>query len=101
METEEWVAGRSAGGGKPGSTSKAARPDRARFLGASLRDRPAGPASGISKAELGRRRVDVDDLVALAVLLNVTPNRLLPADADDKAIKLAPGGASSAWNAWA
>lgn len=45
--------------------------------------------------------MDVDDLVALAVLLNVTPNRLLPADADDKAIKLAPGGASSAWNAWA
>ncbi len=31
----------------------------------------------LSKMELGQRRVDVDDLVALAVALDVSPNRLL------------------------
>lgn len=34
-------------------------------------------ASGISKIEQLDRRVDVDDLVALAIALGVTPNRLL------------------------
>ena len=63
--------------------------------------RPILP-SGISKAEQGRRRVDVDDLVALAVLLNVAPNRfLLTATADDSPIKLASEVTTSAWNAWA
>ena len=38
--------------------------------------RPILP-SGITKIEQGSRRVDVDDLVALAVALDVTPNRLL------------------------
>ncbi|MGW3486515.1 helix-turn-helix domain-containing protein [Streptomyces sp. NPDC001054] len=38
--------------------------------------RPILP-SGISKIEHGLRRVDVDDLVALAMALEVTPNRLL------------------------
>ncbi|WP_175496938.1 helix-turn-helix domain-containing protein [Actinopolyspora alba] len=33
--------------------------------------------TGIHKIEQGVRRVDVDDLVALALALNVTPNRLL------------------------
>ncbi|HEY8503139.1 MAG TPA: helix-turn-helix transcriptional regulator [Gemmataceae bacterium] len=33
--------------------------------------------SGISKTESGARRVDVDDLVAFAVALDTTPNRLL------------------------
>jgi transcriptional regulator with XRE-family HTH domain len=38
--------------------------------------RPVLP-SGITKIEQGHRRVDADDLVALAVALEVTPNRLL------------------------
>lgn len=38
--------------------------------------RPILP-SGITKLEQGQRRVDVDDLVALAVALRVTPTRLL------------------------
>ncbi|MFM9672751.1 helix-turn-helix domain-containing protein [Streptomyces galilaeus] len=38
--------------------------------------RPILP-SGITKIEQGKRRVDVDDLVALAVALEVTPTRLL------------------------
>jgi transcriptional regulator with XRE-family HTH domain len=38
--------------------------------------RPIVP-SGLSKIELGNRRVDVDDLVALAAALRTTPNDLL------------------------
>src|SRR3954454_23683106 len=34
-------------------------------------------ASGLGKIESGERRVDVDDLVALAVALDVSPVRLL------------------------
>lgn len=48
--------------------------------------RPILP-SGITKIEQGSRRVDVDDLVALAVALKVTPTRLLlgppPTDGPD------------------
>lgn len=36
--------------------------------------------SGLSKIESGDRRVDVDDLVALAIALEVNPNRLLLVD---------------------
>src|ERR1700722_6018700 len=35
------------------------------------------PDTSITKTEKGTRRVDVDDLVALAVALGVTPNTLL------------------------
>jgi transcriptional regulator with XRE-family HTH domain len=40
------------------------------------------PDTGITKTEQGTRRVDVDDLVALAVALGVTPNTLLLPDVD-------------------
>lgn len=33
--------------------------------------------TGLARIEAGRRRVDVDDLMALAVALDVSPNRLL------------------------
>lgn len=33
--------------------------------------------NAITRIEMGDRRVDVDDLVALAIALNVTPNRLM------------------------
>ena len=45
--------------------------DRLQALG-----RPILP-TGITKIEKGGRRVDVDDLIALALALEVTPNRLL------------------------
>lgn len=53
--------------------------------------RPTLP-SGIMKIEDGSRRVDVDDLVALALALNVTPNRLLlpPEAGTDKGVDLTP-----------
>ena len=35
------------------------------------------PASGITRMELSERRVDVDDLVALAVALDVEPTQLM------------------------
>ena len=35
------------------------------------------PVLGLSRLERGERRVDVDDLVALAIALETTPNRLL------------------------
>lgn len=38
--------------------------------------------TGIMKIEKGDRRVDVDDLVALALALGVTPNRLILPDVD-------------------
>lgn len=38
-------------------------------------------ASAVYKVENGERRVDVDDLVAFAFALNVTPNALLLPDA--------------------
>jgi transcriptional regulator with XRE-family HTH domain len=40
------------------------------------------PDTGITKIEKGVRRVDVDDLVALAVALEVTPNALLLPEMD-------------------
>src|SRR5664280_168285 len=45
--------------------------DRMRAIG-----RPLLP-TGVLKVEQGARRVDVDDLVALALVLDVTPNDLL------------------------
>ena len=38
--------------------------------------------TGVMKIEKGERRVDVDDLVALALALGVTPNRLIMPDTD-------------------
>jgi transcriptional regulator with XRE-family HTH domain len=38
--------------------------------------------TGVMKIEKGERRVDVDDLVALALALGVTPNRLILPDVD-------------------
>ena len=60
-------------------------------------------AIGLSRLAAGRRRVDVDDLVALAVALGVTPNSLLlPRDAPPGTeVELAPGIRVSAMAAWA
>lgn len=58
-------------------------------------------ASAVSKIEAGQRRVDVDDLVALAVALGVNPSRLLlPPAADDREVKITPAVAVPGWVAW-
>ncbi|WP_432504309.1 helix-turn-helix domain-containing protein [Kineococcus arenarius] len=55
----------------------------------------------LSKLENGDRRVDVDDLVALALALDVTPSRLLlPAKADHSPLDLTPARVSTAHLAW-
>jgi transcriptional regulator with XRE-family HTH domain len=64
--------------------------------------------TGITKIEKGTRRVDVEDLMALALALDVTPNLLLLPEVDFKnpreTFALTPGGdkvrADAAW-AWA
>lgn len=62
---------------------------------------PIAP-SGITKIEQGHRRVDVDDLVALALALGVSPNRLLlvPDVSSAEGVQLAPGVAASPAEAW-
>lgn len=57
--------------------------------------------SQLSRLETGGRRVDVDDLVALALALGVTPARLLlPGNADDEGIALTSTVRCSAAEAW-
>lgn len=57
----------------------------------------------LSKLELGQRRVDVDDLTALAVALDVAPSRLLLSAGADVAeqVALTPGLSVSEAEAWA
>lgn len=58
--------------------------------------------SGLSKIESGHRRVDVDELVALAIALETNPNRLLLSpDGDSTELDLTPTSAWSALSAWA
>lgn len=55
--------------------------------------RPILP-SGVTKIEQGSRRVDADDLFALSIALDVTPNRLLlteSADPDEAMVMLLDG----------
>jgi len=57
--------------------------------------------SGLSKVERGQRGVDVDDLVALAAVLNVSPLRLLlTPDASDDRISLTPKVSVPKRDAW-
>ncbi|MBE1501348.1 transcriptional regulator with XRE-family HTH domain [Amycolatopsis lexingtonensis] len=57
--------------------------------------------SGVTKVEQGARRVDVSDLVALALALDATPNRLLlPPEADDTEVQLSPNISATARQAW-
>lgn len=59
-------------------------------------------ASVVSKTEKQDRRIDVDDLVAFAVALGVTPNRLLLAAAasDGRPVELLPELRVSELKAW-
>ncbi len=57
--------------------------------------------SGITKIEQGGRGVDVNELVALAIALNVSPTRLLlPDGAADDWVQLTPAVRVQAWEAW-
>lgn len=57
--------------------------------------------SSISKIEAGKRAVDVDDLVALAVALRTTPNRLLLGGrAGMESVALTPKVATTGQRAW-
>src|SRR5580658_5121566 len=54
-------------------------------------------STGITKIELGDRRVDVDDLVALATALDTTPSRLLLPEVEADRTKAAPRRADDGW----
>jgi transcriptional regulator with XRE-family HTH domain len=57
--------------------------------------------SGLHKIENGDRRVDVDDLVAIALALDTSPNRLLLGPvAEDEKIELARGVPATGRQAW-
>lgn len=63
--------------------------------------RPILP-SGITKIEQGARRVDADDLVALALALEVNPNALLmPETADGTTTQLTEDVTATARQSWA
>jgi transcriptional regulator with XRE-family HTH domain len=58
-------------------------------------------SSGIVKIEKGERGVDADDLVALALIFGVSPNRLLLTDGvPDETVALTPTQQASAISAW-
>jgi transcriptional regulator with XRE-family HTH domain len=73
-----------------------------RDLAARLTDlgRPT-PGTALSKIERGERRVDVDDLVAFAVALGVSPaTLLLPPVADDTPTAVTGAGTVTTRQAW-
>lgn len=58
------------------------------------------PATGITRIEKGERRVDVDDLVALAVALKVSPAALLLPPTVVGEVELATAETAKAIDAW-
>ncbi|WP_062984610.1 helix-turn-helix domain-containing protein [Nocardia anaemiae] len=64
-------------------------------------DRPMS-YNTVSEVELGARRVDADDLVALALVLNVTPNALLlpPIEDSTRMVQITCAGWQTAANVW-
>jgi transcriptional regulator with XRE-family HTH domain len=68
-----------------------------------LRDagRPVSP-SAVAKTERGERQVSVDELVALAIVLNVSPSALLlpPTDDPQTTVEITGAGTVPANEAW-
>jgi transcriptional regulator with XRE-family HTH domain len=59
------------------------------------------PGTALSKIERGERRVDVDDLVVIAVALGVSPSTLLlPEVGDDREVEVTGAGTVTAKAAW-
>jgi hypothetical protein len=58
------------------------------------------PPTGITRIEKGTRRVDSDDLVALAVVLKVSPTALLLPSTIVGTVELTDGKAVAALDAW-
>lgn len=58
------------------------------------------PPTGITRIEKGERRVDVDDLVALAVVLGVSPTALLLPPTVVGDVEVAGGKTTPALGAW-
>jgi hypothetical protein len=58
-------------------------------------------ANGLTRIEAGSRRIDVDDLVALSVVLGCSPNRLLMPEADDELVPLVGNVEATGKDAWA
>ncbi len=57
--------------------------------------------TGLSRLEEGKRRIDVDDLVALAIALNVSPSRLLLPDGEMwDLVHPVPNVEVAAWELW-
>ncbi|MGR7023745.1 helix-turn-helix domain-containing protein [Geodermatophilus sp. URMC 62] len=80
METGEQVTGPSERVARNVRELRELRRLTVRDLAARLREidhQPLSHPSAVSKVENGDRRVNADDLVALAVALDVSPNRLL------------------------
>jgi transcriptional regulator with XRE-family HTH domain len=61
--------------------------------------RPIAP-SAVSKIERGERQVTVDDLLALAYVLRVTPNALLLPSTAEGEIELTAAGTYAAGDVW-
>lgn len=57
-------------------------------------------ATAITRVESGERRVDVDDLVALAAALNVNPSALLLPPTADGDVEVSGAGTVRALDAW-
>lgn len=96
METPEDITRRNV------AALREERKHTVRSLSARLGElgRPILP-SGITKLEAGERRIDVGDLVTLAVALGVNPNRLLlPGRTDGDPIALTPTTSVEPGNAW-
>jgi len=59
------------------------------------------PPTGITRIEKGRRAVDVDDLMTLAVVLKVSPlTLLLPAVSSTVPTEVTAVGSIPSWKAW-
>lgn len=54
----------------------------------------------LTKLEDGRRRIDVDDLIALAAALDVSPTRLLLCASTKQSVELLPEKTVSGREAW-